>query len=344
MTSRRSPGTTRAPAAPAGPPALPDAEAAEEELAALVAPVAKGRREVVAAVRLISAAGMTVEGALLVLATRPGLAGHVIAAACALDIAGRQVFNLVKARRYRRQSGWTAAAAVHAATLPGRIPAPTLDAADRYLPVIANASRRNGRAWLYVAPCPSDGPCTVLCRSAASWPRGPVLVILGQHPAELPEVAAAALAHEAAHHAGPARRLLVTTRHLRETGAWGYAAAGLAGRLVAGWPGVIAAALAFHVLSLLALWAAETRCDVAAARAEGLPAALAGFADMTSRQNPLRATTPARRTAAAILNWAAGPLHPPVPLRRALTRHKAGQDGLAAARATPDDSSHDTSH
>jgi hypothetical protein len=86
--------------------------------------------------------------------------------------------------------------------------------------------------------------------------------------------------------------------------------------------------------------AAETRCDVAAARAEGLPATLAGFAYMTSRLHPARAAaTPARRAASVILNWAAGLLHPPVPLRRALTRPKTGKDGPATALIAAGDSS-----
>lgn len=281
------------------------------------------------------------------LAARSGLTGHLIAAFCAADITGRQVVCLVRARRYRRKSGWTAAAAVHAASLPGRVPAPTLAAASRYLPVIASA-RRHGRAWLYVAPCPGPAlPCTMFCEVAGSAPLGGhVLVLLGQHVAELPDVAAAALAHETAHYAGPARRVLVTARHVRETGSWGYAAAGLAGQALAGWPGAAAAGVVFHVLSILALWMAETWCDLAAARAEGWPASLAGFAYMETRFRAAAPAGRAGRVAAAVLDWAAGPLHPPVRLRRTLTRTLTGPDTsqghVAAAIAVPDPSTPNT--
>lgn len=63
---------------------------------------------------------------------------------------------------------------------------------------------------------------------------------------------------------------------------WGYSAAGLAGALAGGWPGVIAFALAFHVLSLLVLWCVEIACDLRAARDERLPAALVGYHYMTT--------------------------------------------------------------
>jgi hypothetical protein len=212
------------------------------------------------------------------------------------------------------------------------VPAGTLAAAGRHLPAVA-AARHRDRAWLYVAPCPGpDKRCTVFCTTAATWtPGGQVMVILGEHPAARPDVAASALAHEAGHHAF---RWLWQVHYARTLG-WGWAAAGLAGAAAGGWPGAAIAGAVFWAGSLAALWAGETGCDLRAVRTEGYPAVQAGFGYIAG----LLAGHPAgpgasppvlsrsRRAVLTVLDWANGPGHPPLRLRRALVRALARTDG-----------------
>lgn len=294
-------------------------EAAEQQLAALVAPMARVGRRVFDVVRLVNAAAMTLSGAGLVLAS------PVWAALCAVNIAAAPVLLAMKKRRFMAKFGtqWTAAADVHARSLPGRVPADTLEVADRYLKTLASAHGK-AQAWLYVAPC--QGPekkCTVLCSAAATWASGgQVMIILGEHTAQIPSVAAVALAHETCHHAGVTSRALRTIHHARTTVAWGYSAAAAAGAVAGGWPAAITAAVAFHVTTLLVLWGVETTCDRHATGDEGLPTALDGYDYMTTRLAVYRAQSTKsrpRRMISHVLAWTAGPLHPPVKLRRTLT-------------------------
>ncbi len=163
---------------------------------------------------------------------------------------------------------------------------------------------------------------------------GQVLVILGEHVAAQPQAAAAALAHEAGHYE---ILWLRAVHHSRNTAGWGWAAAGLAGALIGGWPAAAIAVALFWAGSLLALWTGEIGCDLRSVRTEGYRAALAGFAYMASlpsggvraQVGVASAARPWRRRAQAVavngLAWAAGPAHPPLRLRRALVRVLAGQ-------------------
>jgi hypothetical protein len=78
----------------------------------------------------------------------------------------------------------------------------------------------------------------------------------------------------------------------------------------------------FWAVSLLALWAGETGCDLRAARTEGYPAVEAGFVYMAD-------VVAGRQAAATVLDWAAGPAHPPLRLRRTLVRALARQNSRA---------------
>jgi hypothetical protein len=319
---------------PAGPAAagLPETEAAEAErmLAGLLPPVVASQVPAALAVRLILAAGLVSAGAGVVLA-RP-----VLACLCGAAIAGWLCLAGLQMRKETSQgraSELARALAVHAAGLPGRVPAGTLAAAGRHLAAVA-AARHRDRAWLYVAPCPGPGkPCTVFCTTAATWtPGGQVMVILGEHPAARPDVAASALAHEAGHHA---YRWLWQVHYARTTLNWGWAAAGIAGAMVGGWTGAAIAGVLFWVVSLLALWAGETGCDLRAVRTEGHPAVQAGFgyiAGLLAGHPAGPGTSPPARTRSqkivlTVLDWASGPGHPPLRLRRALVRALARTAG-----------------
>jgi Zn-dependent protease with chaperone function len=176
----------------------------------------------------------------------------------------------------------------------------------------------------------------VFCGTAAALPLGrQVLVILGEHPAARPDVAASALAHETGHHTV---RWLWQVHYARTTLGWGWAAAGAAGAAAGGWTGAAIAAGLFWLVSLAALWAGETLCDLRAVRTEGYPAVLAGFRYIARllASRPARPGTPppapspartARKTVLTVLDWANGPAHPPLRLRRALVRALARNDG-----------------
>jgi Zn-dependent protease with chaperone function len=317
---------SRTPAAVAHESGLPEAEA-DRVLAGLL-PRVDGLE---IAVRAFTAAGLAAAGAGVV------LAGPAVAVACAAGIGAWLclcgVVRLMLAAVGR--AGQVArAAAVHAAVLPGRVPSGTLAAAGRHLPAVAAARGRRGRAWLYVAACPGPGRrCSQLCAAVSALPLGRrVLVVLGEHPAARPDVAAALLAHEAGHHAS---RWLRLVREARNMSGWGWAAAGLAGAAIGGRPGAAIAGAVFWLVSLAALWAGETRCDLRAVRAEGHPAAEAGFgylADVKAGRVPARpspAPSRSRRAGTAVLtvlDWAAGPEHPPIRLRRALVAVLARQE------------------
>lgn len=293
----------------------PSLEAAERELASLVAPHATASSPLTAAQQLFFAVLTSAAGAGLV------LADPAIAAICGLFIAARLASFAFLTLWHRAQpqavAGWTLAAEVHAGALPGRVPAATIAAAARYLPVMA-AARRQARAWLYLAPCSGDGQCTVLCQGALIWsPGGQVMVVLGEHVADTPLAAAAALAHETGHQGTRAARLLAAGYFVRPVTGCGYALAALAGALAAGWPGAVIGAAAFHVLSLLVLWGGELACDMRAVRAEGRLTVLAGFDYMRTAMATRSAALPRPgRVMHFVLRWAAGPSHPPARLRR----------------------------
>jgi hypothetical protein len=145
------------------------------------------------------------------------------------------------------------------------------------------------------------------------------MLVVGEHAAADPLAVRAGLAHEAGHRASPARRAFTVVHGARTGTGWGWAAAGLAGAAW-GWPGVIAAALAFQVVSLLAAWTIEITCDLRAVRAEGRAVTLHGYTFMTAFMTAARTAAPIRYALTTAVTWLAGPSHPPVRLRAAITR------------------------
>jgi hypothetical protein len=300
---------------------MPDEQQASKVLAALTAPLAASNRTLADLVQLAAAAAMTADGAGLRLAAGPGTAGQMIAAGCAVVLAARLAAGPVARllRAGRGEPGWTAAAAVHERSLPGRVPAATLAAAGRYLSAIA-AARGQSRAWLYVHPCAGEDSHTRLCRSAGVWqPGGRLMAIVGEHAAADPAAARVSLGHELGHVTGWTYRAFVVLHGARKAGGWGWAAAGLIGAGW-GWAGVLAAAAVFQAASLLAVWTVEAACDRRADRAEGRAASLDGFAYIAAAQAADRPASRWGRAAGLVLRWAAGPSHPPVWLRTAVIR------------------------
>jgi hypothetical protein len=236
----------------------------------------------------------------------------------------------LKARQQPGEPGWVADMTAYRAWLPRRVPpvpAEILAAADRYLAGLP--VRRWQSAHLFIARAPAGQPVSM----GATIPRGNRLeVILGDHVATGPvPVATATLAHE--------------TRH---GSAWRLAARNLAGTLrrqgmfligwAVPWPAVIPAAVLTHIACTLVIWAEEVSCDLGAAADAG-PAAMLGAYDIMlasrrSRRAAAGAVPAPKRLAARALHWAAGPGHPPIPVRRAIIRlryrrvRSAGPGGL----------------
>jgi hypothetical protein len=302
------------------PPAgtAPDLQAAEEELAALTAPLDGTRSVRFPLIQLANALVMTAAGAGARLAFDPGITGRAVAAGCAVLIAARLAAPPLARRRLRAAApAWADAAAVHELFLAARVPAATLAAANRYLPAITAGSGK--KAWLYVPRCAGTGQHSWRCEAAGVLqPGGGLLVVLGEHSAADPAVAAASLAHELGHQAGWTRPVLNVVHSARLTAGWGWAAAGLDGARF-GWPGVLVFAAGFQAVSLLAEWTAEAACDRRAACAEGRATVLRAFAYIAARQAACRAAVPWwHRTGPTVVRWAAGPSHPPLALRRAI--------------------------
>jgi hypothetical protein len=300
--------------------AAPDAgqvTAAKQELAALTAPLAAGYRPAPGRY-LLHLAWLTACGAGLRLLADPGMARALGGASAAglyfLVIAGQLSpwaarYRARLAARAAPPPPWTAAAAIHCQSLPGRADPATLAAAARYLPAMA---ARYPEAYFYIASC--TGTCTRLCRSAVTCvPDGRLLVILGEHLAADPVTAAGTLAHELRHlHGWPLR---AADAAAGAASGWGWAAAGAAWAATGlPWPWLPAFPAALHLAATAAGWAVECGCDHAAARAEGRPALLHAI-DFLAAQNPA-----APRRARRALALAAGSPHPPYALRRAVIR------------------------
>lgn len=318
--------TTTSGPRPSGPARPEPAGTAEDEAARIMAgvtrPVAFLAGPAGAALQLLGAVMMTAAGAGLLLITVPGALTEATAFGCLAVILARILLPLAgRAGAARRPvPAWTAAASLLETSHPDVLPSATLEAARRWVPAMA-AAMRQPRAWLYVAPC--DGTRARLCRGAATLPvGGRLLVILGARAAADP-AAPFLLAHEAGHLTGWTHRVLGVIQGARAAGGWGWAAAGAAGLALGGWPGVLAAAAIFQVSSILAAWAVEIACDRRAARAEGPGAARSTWDYMRAARAAERAPGRARRVALAALDWAAGPSHPPLALRRALTARRS---------------------
>jgi hypothetical protein len=222
----------------------------------------------------------------------------------------------LKARQQPGEPGWVADMIAYRTWLPRRVPpvpAETLAAADRYLTGLP--ARRWQSAHLFIARAPAGQQVSM----GITFPRGNRLeVILGDHVATGPvPVATATLAHETRH--GSAWRL--AARNLAETiRGQGMFLIGWA----VPWPAVILVAVLTHIACTLVIWAEEVSCDLGAAADAG-PAAMLGVCDVMAasrriRRTAARAVPAPKRLAAWAVHWAAGPGHPPIPVRRAIIR------------------------
>lgn len=322
MTTSATPGLTDA-------PAEMTVEEAEEVMTRLTAPLTartSSRMLPLAVVMIVIGAGIRLAGwhDRLAIAAGGACAGYLLIVAVS-SLAVRWSVRLQRGQETALPA-WTTAAAICERALPDRVPRATLDAIARDLP---RAGRRFRGAYARVTRC--TGTCDRLCQSVGAWePDGVLLLIIGEHAAALPEVAAASIAHEVGHLCGRARHaeaVLKTARRSRE----GWLAAGAswaaAGWIITGvsWPWLLVTVAAFHAATVAGLWAVEGACDLSAAR-DGQPVLLAldYFADLRPRSRPRSA----RRYARSAWYWLSGPSHPPIWLRRALVttlrRHRPG--------------------
>ena len=299
-----------------------DERAAEVMLARLAdARLMAATRPAGRAAALMAAAVLTAAGAWLRTLMVPDWL--VVASACAV-VAGVACAGPGLARRGgRREPRWVQAAQVHQASLAGRVPAGTLEAVDRS---VAGLAGRWRSVHLYVSRCTETGPHFAVCQTAAVYPAGGrLLVIVGEHLATGPsQLAAAVLGHEAGHPAG--WRLRVSYLGV---------AAGLAGWVITGWarpwPVLLPAAIGLQAARTAAAWVVEASCDRRGARTAGTQAMLDALVGLGRVRAEARAARPAwQRAAVSVLTWAAGPPHPPMPLRRAVIRRARQAVGTAA--------------
>jgi hypothetical protein len=130
-----------------------DLEEAERVLAAATAPLVASRSMSVPIMQLAAAVVMTAAGAGVALVASSSALAQVAAGVCAPVVAAR-VVGLPMARWRRHRAGepeWVAAAAVHERSWPGRVPAATLAAVARYLPVLAAARGLDGAGYMWAA-------------------------------------------------------------------------------------------------------------------------------------------------------------------------------------------------
>jgi hypothetical protein len=239
------------------------------------------------------------------------------AAAGFLLIAGIVFPVAVQAER-RSEPDWAKAAAVHEASLAGRVPADTLALLREVMAKMTVATGWRG-AYLYVSPCTEQdrqSPHFAPCCAGGTWVKGGrLLVILGEHLVMgNPALALAVLGHERRHLSGWRLHLYSVAQMV-----------GTFGLLVAGWavpwPLLLMAVAALRAATVLAHWAVEIGCDVGGAREVGIEAMIATVDYKDSCQRGERALwPPAKRAAVAILRWITGPEHPPTPMRRAMIR------------------------
>ncbi len=218
--------------------------------------------------------------------------------------------------------------------LPDWLLPATAEAAERVLTRMPSRWQRG--AWLEVARC-TDPVRHGKCRAAAAIPAGNMIkVVLGEHVAERPQVAAFILAHESRHPAG-------WTCHLSIFAAWAQTAAWLIAGWAVPWPWLLAAVVAIQVAHEAACWAVEIGCDIHGARAEGPGAALEAFAwllAMIREPAPGPAWQAYARRVIVVTSGLAP--HPPTRLRRAIIRawmpnearrsHRPAQPPAAPAR------------
>jgi hypothetical protein len=314
-------------AAEGGLPTAGQVAAAEKDMTALLSPPAapaEVKAAAVAAARVAVVAGMAALGAGVRLAAAPGgwrVAGGVCAGLLlAHGYAGATRASQKLAARLTAASAaepwWLASARICERSQQGWADPAVLAAAAAHL---AAVSRRYASAHLYVARCDPDRHPGLCREGTVEGTGGRLVLVIGEHLAAAPAVAAVVIAHECGHKRPWARAAggLVLWARAPWAG-WGWAAAGLAG-----WPWLLAAVPAFHVASVLGLWAVESGCDLGAARAHGCPAVLDALAFKPAHATLSRAQT--------LAYWLAGPTHPPVRLRQAVIRTR---QRLAHARTT----------
>jgi hypothetical protein len=296
--------------------------AAEQEMAALTAPLAASRSAGARLGQLRAPVIMTTLGAGLRLLGMGGTLAPALGGACATFLLVAMAAEATTARlgwlAAHEPPPWAWAAQVCEQSLPARLAPDVLAVITRYR---ALARACCPAVHVYVPRCTGRHTrlCTAICALRIG---GTVLLVIGQDAARRPQVTAAGLGHELGHLGGWTRRVLTLANSARSGWGWMLAAEcwALAGWRASGpaanWPGLVAAAATFQVISVLALWVAEAACDLRAARTEGHAALLAAFAFYAPHHRP---TSP-RAWAWATLAWITGPTHPPIWLRRLITR------------------------
>lgn len=209
---------------------------------------------------------------------------------------------------------WVAELSRYRHWLPHRqppVPEPVLAAADWYLAAVPSSRWRS--AQLIIARRPPEASWLTMGYTEY---RGSRLVFhLGEHVAcGPPGAAVATLAHELRHQRGWSR-----LPHMLTQAAWarGYLITGWA----VPWPAAAWAAIALHAVLILASWINETGCDLAAASDTGPQAMEAAFDVMAASARQRSSQLPRlQRLTRQVLLWVEGPIHPPVPVRRAIAR------------------------
>jgi hypothetical protein len=268
------------------------------------------------ATAIVMYAALTIVGAWL--RTRVVPQDWQVAAACALVAVLAWVLPWLGWLAGRKPPGWAASAEICERALAGRIPAETMDTVSRAVSAIRRRGRRPWHAvHVYLSRCTSTQPPDAgVCQTAGvAAMNGRLVVIVGEHMATGPPmITGAVLAHESQH----VRPVLMYMAWLGNLGR-------LAGWVLTGWavpwPVLLPAVLAFHAAVTLLSWAIEASCDLGGATQAGPAAMLAALNHQSHTATQIRKNRSrgARYTRSALV-WAAGPTHPPLPLRRALLR------------------------
>jgi hypothetical protein len=275
------------------------------------------------AAQIVAYAVLAIVGAWLRTRLIPG--GWQIAAACALVAILAWACPLLGWAFGRKQPGWVTSAEICERALDDRIPAQVMEVVSQLISMIRS---RGGRRWhgvhVYLSRCTStEPPDAGVCQTAGVVPvSGRLVVVIGEHlAAGEPMVTRAVLGHES-QQVRPVRMYL----------AWLLGLSRLAGWVVIGWavpwPVLLLALLAFHVTVTLLSWALEVSCDMGGATQAGVDAMLAALDHLSETVAQIRKDRSGwERYSRAALRWAAGPSHPPLPVRRALIRLRWPQAG-----------------
>lgn len=215
----------------------------------------------------------------------------------------------------RKPPGWVRAAETCEKALNSQIPAPAMAVVSQAVDRVRQRSRHRWHGtYVYLSRCTRLGPPdNGMCQNAGVVPMsGRLVIVIGEHMTEVPQVAAAVLAHEGRH---------VTSVRIYLT--YLIMLSRLLGWVIIGWavpwPSLLHALLVFHVAVTMLSWAVEASCDLGGATEVGPGAMLATLDHL--RQTDARInkdrSRKARYTRRALL-WVAGPFHPPLPLRQVI--------------------------